>query len=574
MRQPDFEQLFRHSPNPYMVVDRELRYVAANDAYLRVTASRLEDLLGRKVFDVFPHDPAAPNNASVRMLHASFEKVLTRRAPDTLALIPYRVPRDTGSGVIVEERYWSATHTPFIDERGEVAFILQHTVDVTEVQRLKQAVRAPAAEQDTAALLQQLEAGVLLRAQSVQEANSKLDAERLHLLQLFEQAPSFMCFLRGARHVYELANRAYQGLVGYRELIGKSVREALPELAQQGYYELLDRVFTTGEPFIGRSMRVDLQRHPEGPLDDVYLDFIYQPIKGADGAVMGIFVQGHDVTEQTRAQAALKESEARFRNMADQVKQLNQELQLRVQERTKELLEANKELESFSYTVSHDLRAPLRHITGFAQMLDKRAGATLDATSRGYVKTITDAARQGGRMVDDLLEFSRMGRAELRKARVVLHELVAEVQRELAFETEGRKVEWRVGALPEVQADPGLLRLVLKNLLSNALKYTRPRVVAFIEIGSREEADGIHVWVKDNGVGFNMQYVDKLFGVFQRLHTAEQFEGTGIGLANVRRIIARHGGQTWAESQVEEGATFHFTLPATGQATSAAAAGA
>jgi light-regulated signal transduction histidine kinase (bacteriophytochrome) len=177
-------------------------------------------------------------------------------------------------------------------------------------------------------------------------------------------------------------------------------------------------------------------------------------------------------------------------------------------------------------------------------------------------------------MVDDLLEFSRMGRAELKKGRVVLQELVAEVQRELSLEAEGRKVEWRVGALPEVQADLALLRLVLKNLMSNALKYTRPKSAAVIEIGCREEAGEVHVWVKDNGVGFNMQYLDKLFGVFQRLHTAEQFEGTGIGLANVRRIVSRHGGRTWAEGQLEQGATFHFTLPVAGPATSAVAAGA
>jgi PAS domain S-box-containing protein len=684
MRRPDFEQLFRLSPNPYMVLDRELRYVAANDAYLRVTGSRLEDILGRNVFEAFPNDPEEPNNASVRLLQSSFQKVLTQREPDTLALIPYRVPLNTSTGTIFEERYWSATHTPFLDERGEVAFILQHTVDVTEVQRLRQAVRTAAAGPDETALAQQVEAGVLQRAQSVQEANRKLDAERLHLLQMFEQAPSFMCFLRGPQYIFELANRVYMGLVGYRELLGKPAREALPELESQGYFDLLDRVFTTGEPFIGRGMRVAVQRQPGAPLEDIYLDFIYQPIKGADGAVTGIFAQGHDITEQMRAQAALKESEVRFRNMADHapvmlwvtdptgsctylskgwyeftgqteemalgmgwltaihpddakmardtfleanarqapfrvdyrlrrkdgeyrwaidsasprhdstgqflgyigsviditerkkvedaMRQLNQELERRVQERTVDLLEANKELESFSYSVSHDLRAPLRHVTGFAQLLEKRAGPNLDNTSRGYVKTIVEAARQGGKMVDDLLEFSRMGRAELRKGRVPLHELVTEVQRELALEAEGRKVEWRVGALPEVQADPALLRLVLKNLMSNALKYTRPRATALIEIGSREEAGEVHVWVKDNGVGFDMQYMDKLFGVFQRLHTAEQFEGTGIGLANVRRIVGRHGGRTWAEGHLEEGATFHFTLPAVGSATSAAAA--
>ncbi|WP_224247837.1 ATP-binding protein [Hyalangium gracile] len=545
MQSSDFEKIFRLSANPYMVVDRELRYVAANEAYLQTTASRLEDLIGRRLFELFPHDPEDPNNASLRMLRASFERVLSQRAPDTLALIPYRVPRQTEAGVVVEERYWSATHTPLLDERGEVAYILQHTVDVTELQRLKQAVEA---DREQLARSAQIEAGVLLRAQRVQQANLSLEDERRHLHQLFDQAPSFMCFLRGRQHVFELVNRAYYGVVGHRELVGKPVREALPELEGQGFYELLDRVFMSGEPFIGRGLRVVLQRQQGGSLDEAYVDFIYQPIRGPDGRVSGIFVQGHDMTEQNRAEA--------------EVRRLNQLLERRVQERTAELVEANKELESFSYTVSHDLRAPLRHITGFAQLLEKRVGPQLDATARRYVTTISEAARQGGKMVDDLLAFSRMGRAELNKSPVVLRELVAEVQRELAPDAEGRKVEWRVSSLPEVQADQSLLRLAVKNLISNALKYTRPKPEAIIEVGGREESGEAHVWVKDNGVGFDMRYADKLFGVFQRLHTAEQFEGTGIGLANVRRIISRHGGRVWAEGRPEEGATFHFTLPA------------
>lgn len=678
MLAPDFERLFRFSPNPYMVVDRELRYVAANEAYLRVTASRLEDLLGRRIFELFPHDPNDPNNASARMLRGSFERVLSERVPDSLALIPYRVPRHTEAGIVVEDRYWSATHTPFLDERGEVAFILQHTVDVTELHRLRRAVREAEAGRDTEDAQVQMAAGVLLRAQRVQEANQLLDAERRHLLLLFEQAPGFMAFLRGHEHVFELVNAAYDQLVGHRELIGKNIREALPELAGQGFYELLDRVFASGEPFVGRGVRVFLQRQPGAPLDAAYVDFVYQPILGSDGKVAGIFVQGHDMTVQMQVQAALQESEARFRNMADhapvmlwvtdpsgactylskgwydftgqseqtglgfgwleavhpddakmageafmssnaeqslfridyrlrrkdgeyrwaidsasprfgpsgeflgyigsviditerkaaeeKVQRLNQELEQRVRERTAELLETNKELESFSYSVSHDLRAPLRHILGFAELLEKRAGSALDATSQQYMKTISQAARQGGKLVDDLLAFSRMGRAEVKKSRVALSELLTEARRELAPEAEGRKVEWRVGALPEVQADAALLRMVLKNLLSNALKYTRPKPEALIEVGAREEAGELHVWVKDNGVGFDMKYVNKLFGVFQRLHTAEQFEGTGIGLANVRRIVARHGGRTWAEGQAGVGATFHFTLPAASSA--------
>jgi PAS domain S-box-containing protein len=560
MPPPDFGQLFRHSPNPYMVLDRELRFVAANDAYLRVTASRLEELLGRYIFDLFPHDPANPNNENARMLRTSFERVLSTRETDTLALIPYRVPRQTETGVVIEERFWSATHTPLLDEKGEVAFILQHTVDVTEVQRLRQAVRVAEAEQSQPHTPEQLEAGILQRAQKVQETNRTLDAERRHLLRLFDQAPGFMVFLRGNQHVFELANRAYYGVVGHRELIGKPVRQALPELAGQGFFELLDRVFTSGEPFVGRGVRVSLQRQPGAPLDERFVDFVYQPIFGADGGVTGIFVQGHDMTERHKAE--------------EEVKRLNQTLERRVQARTAELLEANKELESFSYSVSHDLRAPLRHITGFAQLLERRIGKTLDDTAREYMKTISEAARQGGKMVDDLLNFSRMGRAELRKSQVSLAELVTQVRHELAPESEGRSVTWKVAALPEVQGDPALLRLVFKNLLSNALKYSRPKPEPVIEVGSQEKDGNIHVWVKDNGVGFEMEYVDKLFGVFQRLHTADQFEGTGIGLANVRRIVARHGGRTWAEGKTGEGATFHLTLPAAAAVTGAADAGA
>jgi signal transduction histidine kinase len=247
--------------------------------------------------------------------------------------------------------------------------------------------------------------------------------------------------------------------------------------------------------------------------------------------------------------------------LAAELNRLNDELEHRVNERTLQLQEANRELESFSYSVSHDLRAPLRHITGFAQLLERRAGDKLDEVSRGYLKTIVSAAQQGGTLVDDLLSFSRMGRAELHKRPVDLGTLVDEVRRELESDATGRSVTWRISELPHVEADPALLRQVVRNLLGNALKYTRPRPEAVIEVGASNGPEGVEVWVRDNGVGFEMQYVDKLFGVFQRLHTAEQFEGTGIGLANVRRIISRHGGRTWAEGAVGQGATFHFSLP-------------
>lgn len=239
----------------------------------------------------------------------------------------------------------------------------------------------------------------------------------------------------------------------------------------------------------------------------------------------------------------------------------NAALEQRIRERTAELESANQELEAFSYSVSHDLRAPLRHIDGFTDILLASTESTLSEDDRHQLERIIKAAKQMGRLIDDLLDFSRMGRAEMRRSPVDLNELLEEVIRDLQPEIKDRNIEWKKNPLPQVQADPALLRQVFSNYLLNAIKYTRPRDPAIIEIGTTESPNEVVIFVRDNGVGFDMRYADKLFGVFQRLHRHEEFEGTGIGLANVRRIVARHGGRTWAEGTVDGGATFHFSLP-------------
>jgi signal transduction histidine kinase len=240
----------------------------------------------------------------------------------------------------------------------------------------------------------------------------------------------------------------------------------------------------------------------------------------------------------------------------------------RLKERSDQLEATNKELESFSYSVSHDLRAPLRHVSGFIDILAREYGPGLDEQARRYMAVVTDASRKMGRLIDDLLAFSRTGRVELRRAPCRLDDLVAEAVRDLAPDLAGREVAWTIAPLPEVSADPSLLRQVFANLLGNAVKFTRARPLAHIEVGSQAGGPGeVVVFVRDDGVGFDMTYVAKLFGVFERLHPAEEYDGTGVGLANVRRIVARHGGRTWAEGAVGVGATFYFSLPAAREAT-------
>ena len=274
-----------------------------------------------------------------------------------------------------------------------------------------------------------------------------------------------------------------------------------------------------------------------------------------------------------------------FNVMSERVAHAHHELEARVQQRTAKLEEAgrllservqelkdsreelvalNRELEAFSYSVSHDLRAPLRHVSGFAALLTDTASASLNADSKRLLKTIVDAAGRMGCLIDDLLGFSRIGRTPLSRSRVDLDRLLQEARDEITAEHPQSPIVWRVNGLPTVSGDPALLRLVLVNLLSNAAKYSATRSPAEIEVGTvPTDADEAVLFVRDNGVGFDMQYGHKLFGVFQRLHSAEEFEGTGIGLANVKRIVHRHGGRVWAESAVDRGATFFVALPRT-----------
>jgi PAS domain S-box-containing protein len=339
-------------------------------------------------------------------------------------------------------------------------------------------------------------------------------------------------------------NAGAERIKGYRadEILGQPfARFFTPEDVQRGVPdEALQRAKEKGQAaYEGWRVRKDGSRF--------WAHGTITALRDAAGRLYGFSKVAQDITARKQAE--------------EEIRTLNEQLEQRVRERTAQLEAANVELEAFSYSVSHDLRSPLRHISGYVEILQSEATGKLDESSRQHLQTVADSAANLGHLIDALLDFSRMGRTEMHEQLVSLAALVEEARHELRHDLKDRDIEWRIAELPEAQGDPFLLRQVFLNLLSNAIKYTRTRHQAKIEIGATVTEQEIVVFIRDNGVGFDMQYGDKLFGVFQRLHTAREFDGTGIGLANVRRIIHRHGGRTWAEGKVGSGATFYFSLP-------------
>jgi PAS domain S-box-containing protein len=335
---------------------------------------------------------------------------------------------------------------------------------------------------------------------------------------------------------------AEQMLDWHRDEVLGHFLPSVPEDGKEEFARFREWV-RSGKSIIGKDV---VRRRKDGSL--IEYSIYAAPEYDDEGRVAGNIAVIVDITERKRAE--------------EEIRKLNVELEQRVRDRTAQLEAANQELEAFAYSVSHDLRAPLRHIDGFLELLQKRSATALDERSRHYMATISDSTRRMGMLIDDLLSFSRMGRHQMTKMEVDLGDLVQEVVTELEPEAKGRAVHWQVASLPVVRGDRAMLRIAFINMISNALKFSSPRPEAEVEIGWKPGPEGeTVVFIRDNGVGFDMEYVDKLFGVFQRLHRTDEFEGTGIGLANVRRIIDRHGGRTWAEGKVDRGATFYFSLP-------------
>ncbi len=346
-------------------------------------------------------------------------------------------------------------------------------------------------------------------------------------------------FVRDMSDVITYWNRGAEELYGWApyEAVGKRSRELLRTVCPVPIEDIREELLQTGR------WEGEL-KHAKADGTEVAVASRWSLRRNEQNLPVAILETNNDITDRQRRE--------------EEIRGLNLELE----KRSTDLAASNKELEAFAYSVSHDLRAPLRHMAGYAELLQKSASSALDDKALRYLRMILESAKRMGILIDDLLAFSRIGRAEAQRMPVNLEQLVKEALNEVRPEINGRNIAWKIDALPVCYGDRSMLRLVLVNLLSNAVKFTRPQPKAEIEIGCVDgNKDEIVVFVRDNGAGFDMKYVDKLFGVFQRLHHIDSFEGTGIGLATVQRIIHRHGGKVRAEGAVDRGATFYFSVP-------------
>ncbi|WP_199707863.1 response regulator [Teichococcus wenyumeiae] len=567
----DFESLLAVAPHPYMLLDRDVTIVWANAAYLAATGRQRGDIIGRNIFDAFPGGPYDPEGLGIRQLRQSLDTVMQTRQPDVLALIRYAIPRGTEASAVFEDRYWSASHTPILDERGEVSLILQQTDDVTELQSLRLSLAGQAGAPATGR--ERLEGGIFRRAQEVQQEKEVLGAERTMLRRLLEQASVFAAFLRGPEHVFEIANQSYLRLIGRRDVQGRPVREALPEVQDQGFFELLDQVYASGTAYHGRAVSVSLLSEDGVTLQDRVLDFIYQPITEPDGSVSGIFVLGSDVTEGKRAADELE----RYRNhLEEMVAERTRALEDSEAERrrTEAALQQSQKMEAIGQLtggVAHDFNNLLQILSGNLQLLQRRL---TDPQDLKRLSASLGAVERGAKLASQLLAFAR--RQPLEPRAIHLGRMVREMD-ELLRRALGEAIEVETviaGGLWNTLTDPDQVQNVLLNLAVNARDAMGGSGRLTIEAGNamldeyycrqhEEVTPGQYVMlaVSDTGCGMAAEVLAKAFEPF--FTTKREGRGTGLGLSMVYGFVKQSHGHIKIYSEPGVGTTVRIYLPRT-----------
>lgn len=542
----DFQSLFEFAPGLYLIlIPENFKIVAVSDAYLAATMTIREQILGRDLFDVFPDNPDDTEATGTSNLRASLNTVLKTKASHTMAVQKYDIRRPDGT---FEERFWSPLNKPVLGKKKEVVYIIHRVEDVTEFVRSKKEHEKK--DKITADLKEQLEKAeieVFKRAQEIQKMNvgleeliSRRTGELVESEKRFRNTLDKM--LEGIqiigfdwRYIYANDSLVKHGHYTKEELLGYTMMEKYPGIENSEVFKVLKKCM---EGRLAQQMENEFV-YPDGSKS--WFELSIQPVPE------GIFVLSIDISERKKAE--------------EEVRQLNEGLEKKVAERTEQLINVNKELESFSYSVSHDLRAPLRAINGYANMIVEDYNKVLDEEGKRLLEVVQYNAKKMGTLIDDLLAFSRLGKKEIEKTTIDMEELVEGTLSELS-KTAEKFAEIKKGKLSPVKADYSLINQVFMNLISNGVKYSSKKEKPVVEINSSVKDNEVIYSVSDNGVGFDMKYSHKLFGVFQRLHSADEFEGTGVGLAIVQRIVNKHGGKVWADAQLGKGATFYFSLPA------------
>jgi PAS domain S-box-containing protein len=514
------------------IIGSDWRYIYINDSADIHNRRPKEELLGKRYMDMWP---GIEDTEVFRLIRQCMEERVTKHM-ECEFLFPDGV---TG--------WFDLSIQPV----PEGVFIL--SIDITERRRAEDSLKRHA---DRLQNLHRIDQDILM---TIESTDTIVQTALIHLQRLLDcREVSAAVFTPDGTEMMIFST----GLTGER--ITRPTSDMTPDereslkIFRQGKMEVVDDTSGIASPSKMAKMfqSGDVRSFISAPL--VSAREIYGALVMGWEEPRAVSAEETEIAGEVAGQVAIAIEQAR---LLQETRQQAADLEDRVGQRTAQLEAANRELEAFAYSVSHDLRAPLRHISGYADLLMRRCHDSLPETGGHYLDTITDSARQMGVLIDDLLQFSRTGRQEMCLADLDMNGVVQEVVESIKADIGGRDIEWDVAGLPRVHGDHSMLRLVWLNLVGNAVKFTRPREKARIEIGFREE-DGEYVFfVRDNGVGFDMQYAGKLFGVFQRLHSPEDFEGTGIGLANVYRIIARHEGRVWAEAEPGKGATFCFALP-------------